>query len=144
MPDQMAVSHVADCCLSQDVRESVFGTFPWKCWFYIINEAHKQYSLLDTIFNYIFYVGPPGKHLYLGTQNQLRLPNCSRFTYRSVGILEAAHNAFEERRRFNGLGTPSSSRWQQDGRLLAEPGCREIGFRHIALNILVLYLKWSS
>ena len=31
--------------------------------FYTVNEAHKQYSLLDTIFNYIFYFGPPGKHL---------------------------------------------------------------------------------
>ena len=36
-----------------------------------MNEAHKQYSLLDTIFNYIFYFGPPGKHLYLSPQNPL-------------------------------------------------------------------------
>jgi hypothetical protein len=26
-----------------------------------MNEAPKQYSLLGTIFNYIFYFGPPGK-----------------------------------------------------------------------------------
>ena len=50
-----------------------------------INEAHKQYSLLDTIFNYIFYLGPPGKHLYLSTQNQLHVgrrsrPTCTRFS----------------------------------------------------------------
>ena len=30
-----------------------------------MNEAHKQYSPLDTILTYIFHVGPPGKHLYL-------------------------------------------------------------------------------
>ena len=30
---------------------------------YTIIEAHKQYSLLDTIFNHIFYLGPPGKYL---------------------------------------------------------------------------------
>ena len=33
------------------------------------NEAHKQYSLLDTIFDYIFYFGPPGTHFYLSPQN---------------------------------------------------------------------------
>ena len=27
-------------------------------------KAHKQYSLLDTTFKYIFDVGPPGTHLY--------------------------------------------------------------------------------
>ena len=26
--------------------------------------VHKQYSLLDTIFDYIFHFGPPGKYLY--------------------------------------------------------------------------------
>ena len=36
-----------------------------------MNEAHKQYSLLDTIFDYIFYFGPPGKYLYLSFQNPL-------------------------------------------------------------------------
>ena len=29
--------------------------------FHAINEAHKQYSPLDTMFNYIFYFGPPAK-----------------------------------------------------------------------------------
>ena len=33
---------------------------------YDINEAHKQYSLLDTVFSYIFHFGPPGKYLYTG------------------------------------------------------------------------------
>ena len=27
---------------------------------YTMNEAHKQYSILDTILNYIFHFGPPG------------------------------------------------------------------------------------
>ena len=27
------------------------------------NEAQEQHSLLDTIFDYIFYFGPPGKYL---------------------------------------------------------------------------------
>ena len=30
----------------------------------MLNEAHKQYSLVDTIFNYIFHFGPLGKLLY--------------------------------------------------------------------------------
>ena len=58
--------HVAcmpDWSLSQDSRKKVCGRFPAKFRFYYINEAHKQYSLLDTIFSYIFYLGPPGKHL---------------------------------------------------------------------------------
>ena len=79
-------AHVSDCCLSQDVRESVFGKFPWKCWFYTINEAHKQYSLLDTMLNYILYFGPPGKHLSSSPQNPLHVgrrsrPTCSRFSW---------------------------------------------------------------
>jgi hypothetical protein len=43
-----------DLSLNQDVRKLVLGRFPRKIIFYIINEAHKQYSLSDTIFNYIF------------------------------------------------------------------------------------------
>ena len=30
---------------------------------YIEIEAQEQYSLIDTIFNYIFDFGPPGKYL---------------------------------------------------------------------------------
>ena len=33
--------------------------------FFTRNEAQEQHSLLDTIFDYIFYFGPPGKYLYL-------------------------------------------------------------------------------
>ena len=32
--------------------------------FYILNEAHKQYSPLDTIFHDILYFGPPGTYLF--------------------------------------------------------------------------------
>ena len=53
----------ADCCLSQDVRKSLLSRFPETKIFCTINEAHKQYSLLDKIFNYVFCLGPPGTHL---------------------------------------------------------------------------------
>ena len=42
----------ADWSLSQDVGKQVFGRFPSEFIFYTINEAHKQYSLFDTISNY--------------------------------------------------------------------------------------------
>ena len=75
----------ADLSLSQDVRKSVFNRLPWKLRFCTINEAQKQYSLLDTISNYIFYLGPPGKYLYLSLKNPLHVgrrspPTCSRFS----------------------------------------------------------------
>ena len=42
-----------------------------------------QYSVFDTLSNYIFYFGPPGTHLYLSPQNLLHVdgrsrPTCSR------------------------------------------------------------------
>ena len=43
----------------QDSGKSVFGTFPSKFVFYSRNGTHKQYSLLDTVFNEMFYLGPP-------------------------------------------------------------------------------------
>ena len=48
-----------------------FGSFPWKLNSFTRNEAQEQHSLLDTIFDYIFYFGPPGKYLYLSAQNPL-------------------------------------------------------------------------
>ena len=42
-----------------------FRQISLKMYIYIINEARKQYSLLDTIFNYIFYLGPPEKYLHV-------------------------------------------------------------------------------
>ena len=78
---QVPGTNYPDCCLSQDVRKSVFGRLPWKFKFYTINEAHKQSSLLDKLFNYIFYFGPPGKHLYLSPQNPLHVGRRSRPTY---------------------------------------------------------------
>ena len=84
-----AMSHHSwnsDCSLVRMLGKLVFGRFPWIFIFYTINEAHKQYSLLDTIFNYIFYLGPPGKYLYLSPQNLLHVgrrsrPTCSRFSW---------------------------------------------------------------
>ena len=64
---------IADLSLSQDVRKLVFARFNAIFGFDTINEAHKQYHLLDTIFNYIFYLGPPGKHLYLSPENPPRV-----------------------------------------------------------------------
>ena len=40
-----------------------FGPFPWKSNSFTRNAAQEQHSLLDTIFDYIFYFGPPGKYL---------------------------------------------------------------------------------
>ena len=40
-----------------------FGRFHWKLNYFTRNEAQEQHSLLDTIFDYIFYFGPPEKHL---------------------------------------------------------------------------------
>ena len=40
-----------------------FGPFPCKLNLFTRNEAQEQHSLLDTIVDYIFYVGPPGKYL---------------------------------------------------------------------------------
>ena len=46
----------ADLSLSQDAGKWVFDIFPWQFTFPILNEAHKQYSLLDTISRYDFYL----------------------------------------------------------------------------------------
>ena len=47
------------------------GPFPWKSNLFTRNEAQEQHSLLDTIFDYIFDFGPPGKYLYVSPQNLL-------------------------------------------------------------------------
>ena len=46
------------------------GRFSWKSRFYTINETHKQCSLLDAIFYYMFCSGPPGKHIFSCTIGQ--------------------------------------------------------------------------
>ena len=52
----------------------MLGRLPCKKYIcYTINEAHKQYKLLDTIFNYTFYLGPPGKHLQKNKENLLHV-----------------------------------------------------------------------
>ena len=62
-----------------------FGSFSWKSNYFTRNEVQEQHSLLDTIFDYIFYFGPPGKYLCLSPQNLLHVgrrsrPTCSRFS----------------------------------------------------------------
>ena len=69
VPKNVPITIHPDCCLSQDVGKQVFGRFPKKCGFYTIHDAHKQNSLLDTIANYIFYVGPPRKTSILKSSN---------------------------------------------------------------------------
>ena len=66
----------ASLLLSQDVRKFVFDRFPWKPRFYSIHEAHEQYSLLDTILNYIFCFGLQEK---VG-KNQANLLYVGRFS----------------------------------------------------------------
>ena len=61
-----------------------FRTFSGNCLIHTRNRSHKQYSLSDTIFNYMFYFGPPGKHLSKSAENllhvsRLRRPTCSGF-----------------------------------------------------------------
>ena len=48
--------------LDQEALKGVFP-FPWRYNYFTRNETQEQYSLLDTIFDYIFYFGPPGKYL---------------------------------------------------------------------------------
>ena len=81
----------AKMAMDWKVRLSVLWTFSkyhvLDCGFELpINRPSGRYVLLDTIFNCIFYFGPPGKHLYLSPQNQLHVgrrsrPTCSRFSW---------------------------------------------------------------
>ena len=59
--------------------------------------VHEQCSLLDTIFNYILYFGPPGKYLYLSTKDRLSVGQWSRsqiveFLYFFTGIFLKVQN----------------------------------------------------
>jgi hypothetical protein len=70
-----------DFCLSQDVRKLLWGRCPWYLIVYNINEAHKQCSLIDAIFNYMFSFGHPGKHLWRRQQNRLhKVPQTYRMS----------------------------------------------------------------
>ena len=63
-----------------------FGRFGENSKNYVGIEVHKQYRLLDTIFNNcIFHFGPPGKYLYLSLKNRLSVGRRSR--PRIVGFL---------------------------------------------------------
>jgi hypothetical protein len=59
--------------LSQDVGTQVFDMFSLKNIFCTIHGTHKQYSLLDAIFHYIFDFGAQGNHLYVSPQTPLHV-----------------------------------------------------------------------
>ena len=59
-------------------------SFSDKFEFYTRNHSHKQSSLLDTIFNYIFYFGAPGKYLHLSPKTRPTDSRFSRLFYRHV------------------------------------------------------------
>ena len=67
-------------CLTTEIEKKIGF---WSSWenskIYVGIAVHEQYSLLDTIYNYIFHFGPPGKHLYLSPQNSLHVGR-SRFS----------------------------------------------------------------
>ena len=70
----------------------------WPIWenskIYVGIAVHKQYSLLDTIFNHNFHLGPPGKYPYLTITN--RLPMGRRSRPRIVGFLYFVIDIFLE------------------------------------------------
>ena len=81
---QMLRTRVTDCCVSQDVWKEIFGTFPWIFRFHNINETFKQYSLSDTLFNYIFTLDMTldFQEIYINKSRKpitARLAKCSRF-----------------------------------------------------------------
>ena len=53
-----------------------------------MNETHKQYSLFDTIFNYISYSGPPGKHMCLSDVPKTHYMSASEAGRHVVGFLD--------------------------------------------------------
>ena len=127
------------------MRKSVFGRFPWTFRFYTIHEAHKQYSLLDTIFKYILYFEPSGKQLYLSPQNPLHVGRrnrlaCSRSSWGRM--IEGSLFNSPLTRRLNNFGFHAWGAFWKPAvpfefclhRLLPKPGCKEIGFRLISLN----------
>ena len=69
--------------LSVECWTGPFSGFPLKSTFYSINGHPKQYILVDTIFNYRFHFGLPGKYLYLSRQNT---PLCLRRSRRQKDV----------------------------------------------------------
>ena len=63
-----------------------FRVFLEKPRFCYRNGHHKQYILVDTIFNYRFHFGLPGKCLYLSPQNR---PFWRRWSRRQKGVFSA-------------------------------------------------------
>ena len=55
-----------------------FGGFGRILKLYVGIAVHKQYNLLDTIFNYIFHLETPGKYLCLSPKSRLSFSRRSR------------------------------------------------------------------
>ena len=52
------------CAADFQIKDSFgFGAVSWKYNLLTRNEDPRKHSILDTLFDYIFYFGPPGKHL---------------------------------------------------------------------------------
>ena len=66
-------SFCGDRGLSQNAGKLLFGTCPWIFRLYSIHAVHKQYSLLDTTFNYIVSLKPPGTYFWLSHPNSLHV-----------------------------------------------------------------------
>ena len=55
-------------------KEMGFRQISLKIYILFHIETHKQYSLLDTIFDYIFYFGPQGKYFFhVQSDNHMRI-----------------------------------------------------------------------
>ena len=67
-----------------------------KSYVFTRNEAQEQDSLLGTVFDYMFYVEPPGTHLYLSPQNQLHFAG-----RQVVGFLDCDIGVFLETQNKN-------------------------------------------
>ena len=62
-----------------------FWPISLEIYFFTRNETQEQHSLLDTIFDYIFYFGPPGKYL-LKTPKRTTCRPASRSRFSSLFI----------------------------------------------------------
>ena len=75
---------IADQSLRPDDGRVHFQVFLGTSRFGYINAHHKQYILVDTIFNYMFHVGLPGTCLYLSQKQCIELL-ISQFQLRGYG-----------------------------------------------------------
>ena len=66
--------------------------------FLTMNEAHNKYIILDTILNYVIYLGPQGRYLQKPINENLlhvdglRRPTCSGFGNLSIDVFLEVQN----------------------------------------------------